>query len=180
MKPLYWRSVNSKDAGRPHLIHHHRSRWNEMTQNEWDDCGEVLEWNLWRVKLEKPQEKPIHTPFLPSRNPHWVKKYILSLCLTQSRVEGWVMMKRLHFKVCEWQGYRPTTRDASSQRRTKIKWRKWVRRNGWMKSVAEENEREILPITKSTWNDGDTNSGPQRWEPNVYPLPTWNRIIINY
>ena len=34
-EPLYWRSVNSKDAGQPCLSHHHRGWWNEMKWMGW-------------------------------------------------------------------------------------------------------------------------------------------------
>ena len=54
MMPLYWRSVNSKDASWPHLMHHHRGRWNEMNEMSvkkwWNEiCG--------RGQHEKPREK---------------------------------------------------------------------------------------------------------------------------
>ena len=32
MKPLYWKSVNRKGAGRPRLTHNHRGGWNEMNE----------------------------------------------------------------------------------------------------------------------------------------------------
>ena len=38
MKPLYWRSVNSKGAGRPRLSHHHKGWWNE-TKWMWRNGG---------------------------------------------------------------------------------------------------------------------------------------------
>ena len=60
--PLF-RSVNRKDASRPHLTHHHKGRWNE--RNEWDECGEMVEWNLWQQKLGEPHEKPTQPPFHP-------------------------------------------------------------------------------------------------------------------
>ena len=69
-KPLYWRSVNSKDSGRPCLKHHHRGVWNGIKRNEWNECGEMVKWNLWQGKWEKPLEKPTQAPFPPSRNLH--------------------------------------------------------------------------------------------------------------
>ena len=60
MKPLYWRSVNCKDAGWPHLTHHHRGGWNEMN-------GMIL--NKWWIQIcgmgkqEESRQKPIQTPF---------------------------------------------------------------------------------------------------------------------
>ena len=44
MKPLFWRSVNSKDASRPCLTHHYRGGWNQMNErsveNWWNEiCG---------------------------------------------------------------------------------------------------------------------------------------------
>ena len=35
MKPLYWRSVNNKDAGRPRLTHYNRGEWNETKWMRW-------------------------------------------------------------------------------------------------------------------------------------------------
>ena len=35
MKPLYYRSVSSKGAGRPRLTHHHKGRWNETKWMRW-------------------------------------------------------------------------------------------------------------------------------------------------
>ena len=35
MKPLYCRSVSSKDAGRPRLTHHHKGGWNETKWMRW-------------------------------------------------------------------------------------------------------------------------------------------------
>ena len=45
MKPLYLVSVNSKGSGRPRLTLHHKGWWNEM--DEIDECGKIVEWNLW-------------------------------------------------------------------------------------------------------------------------------------
>ena len=64
MKPLYYRSVSSKGAGRPRLMHHHKGGWNETKWMRWV-------WrNGGRGKREKPREKPTQTPFRPPRNPH--------------------------------------------------------------------------------------------------------------
>ena len=67
MKPLYYRSVSSKGAGRPCLTHHHKGGWNEtkwMSVEKWwnEICG--------RGKWEKPREKPTQTPFRPP-SPTW-------------------------------------------------------------------------------------------------------------
>ena len=35
MKPLYYRSVSSKGAGRPRLTHHQKGRWNETKWMRW-------------------------------------------------------------------------------------------------------------------------------------------------
>ena len=35
MKPLYRRSVNSKDVSQPHMMHHHRGKWNETKWTRW-------------------------------------------------------------------------------------------------------------------------------------------------
>ena len=35
MRPLYYRSVSSKGAGRPRLMHHHKDRWNETKWMRW-------------------------------------------------------------------------------------------------------------------------------------------------
>ena len=35
MKPLYYRSVSSKGAGRPRLSHHHKGGWNETKWMRW-------------------------------------------------------------------------------------------------------------------------------------------------
>ena len=35
MKPLYYRSVSSKGAGRPRLTHHHKGWWNETKWMRW-------------------------------------------------------------------------------------------------------------------------------------------------
>ena len=64
MKPLYWRSVKSKDADRPRPTYHHRGEEiNEMTMEKWwsEICG--------MGKQEKPREKPTQTQFDPSQNP---------------------------------------------------------------------------------------------------------------
>ena len=61
MKPLDYRSVSSKGAGRPRLMHHHKGWWNETKW--WNEiCG--------RGKRETPREKPTQTPSRPPRNPH--------------------------------------------------------------------------------------------------------------
>ena len=57
IKPLYWRFLFSKVAGWPPLTHHHRDRWNGMKRNKWDECGEMVEWNLWRGKTEEIPKK---------------------------------------------------------------------------------------------------------------------------
>ena len=71
MKPLYYRTVSSKGAGRPRLTHHHKGWWNGTKWMRW-----VFEkwWNeiCGRGKREKPREKPTQTPFRPPRNPHGV------------------------------------------------------------------------------------------------------------
>ena len=36
MKPLYYRSVSSKGAGRPRLMHHHKGGWNETKWIRWE------------------------------------------------------------------------------------------------------------------------------------------------
>ena len=36
MKPLYYRSVSSKGAGRPRLTHHHKGGWNETKLMKWE------------------------------------------------------------------------------------------------------------------------------------------------
>ena len=67
MKLLYWMSVNSKDAGRPCLMHHHRGGWNEM-----DEMNVEKWWNkiCGRGKQGKPREKPTQAPFRPPWNSH--------------------------------------------------------------------------------------------------------------
>ena len=66
------RSVMSRDAFRPYLMHHHRGWWNEMKQSEWDECGEMWNEICGRGKWEKPREKPTQTPFHLPPKPHWV------------------------------------------------------------------------------------------------------------
>ena len=68
MKPLCWRSVNNKAAGRPCHMHHHRGdhEMNEMSfEKFWNEIN-------GREKLEKLREKPTRTSFRPPRNPHGV------------------------------------------------------------------------------------------------------------
>ena len=48
LQPIYLRSVNSKDTGRPRLMHHLRE--DEIKLNELDECGEMVEWNLLQSK----------------------------------------------------------------------------------------------------------------------------------
>ena len=65
MKLLYWRSVNSKGAGRPRLSHHHRGWWKEMNETSvekwWHEiCG--------RGKREKSRDKHSQTLLRPLRN----------------------------------------------------------------------------------------------------------------
>ena len=69
MKPLYYRYVSSKRAGRPRLTHHHKGWWNET-----DEMSVEKWWNeiSGRGKREKPREKPTQIPFRPPRNPHGV------------------------------------------------------------------------------------------------------------
>ena len=33
-------------------MHHDRGGWNETKEKEWDECGKVMEWNLWQEKME--------------------------------------------------------------------------------------------------------------------------------
>ena len=68
MKPLYYRSVSSKGAGRPRLTHHHKGGWNETKWMRWVWRNEICVTG----KREKPREKPTQTPFRPPRNPHGV------------------------------------------------------------------------------------------------------------
>ena len=62
MKPLYLRSVVSKDAGRPRLTHHHRAdEMNEVNVEKWwnENCD--------KVKREKPRQKSTQTSFRSTR-----------------------------------------------------------------------------------------------------------------
>ena len=58
MKPLCWRSVESKDAGRPSLTHHYRSGWND-NGTKWIRCV----WRNGRMKfvVGKTGETPRET-----------------------------------------------------------------------------------------------------------------------
>ena len=69
MKPQYYRSVSSKGAGRPRLMHHHKGGWNETKWMRWvwRNGGKKI---CGRGKREKPREKSTQTPFRPPRNPH--------------------------------------------------------------------------------------------------------------
>ena len=69
MKPRDYRSVSSKGAGRPRLMHHHKGKWNEM-----DEMSVEKWWNeiCGRGKREKPPEKPTQTPIRPPQNPRGV------------------------------------------------------------------------------------------------------------
>ena len=49
-----------------------RVKWNEMKRNVWDECGEMVEWNLWKVKTGETPRKTYPNPFRPPRNPHGV------------------------------------------------------------------------------------------------------------
>ena len=69
MKPQYYRSVSSKDAGRPRLTHHHKGGWNETKWMRW----------VWRnggMKCvvgengRKPVKNNTQTPFRPPRKTH--------------------------------------------------------------------------------------------------------------
>ena len=42
-------------------------KWNEMI---WDECGEMVERNLWYEKTGETPRKPTQTPFRPPQNPH--------------------------------------------------------------------------------------------------------------
>ena len=71
MKPIYRRSVNSKDTGRPHLTHH--QRWMKWNETKW------MRWVRRNVEIKfvvgengKITRKPTQTQFCPPRNPHGV------------------------------------------------------------------------------------------------------------
>ena len=70
IKPLYWRSANSKYAGRPRVTH--ITEADEMKGNETNECGEMMEGNLWHGKQRDTREKSTQTPFRSPRNPHGV------------------------------------------------------------------------------------------------------------
>ena len=40
-----------------------------MKLNEWDECEELVQWNLWQGKTGETPRKPIQMPFRPLRNP---------------------------------------------------------------------------------------------------------------
>ena len=65
MKPLYWRSLNSKDSGLT------ITGENEMKRN-WDECGEIVEWNLWQRKRVETLRKTYPDSVSSPRNPHGV------------------------------------------------------------------------------------------------------------
>ena len=51
------------------------TRADEMKRNGWDECGEMVKWNLWKGKREKPREKPTQTPFRPPRtHMEWLRR----------------------------------------------------------------------------------------------------------
>ena len=67
---LYWRSVNSKDASRSRLSH---STWeDEMKRYEWAECGEMLEWNLWKGKTGETPRKLAQSS--PTKKPRGVNE----------------------------------------------------------------------------------------------------------
>ena len=58
MKPLYWRSVNSKDAGRPRLSHQHRDKWNKTKWMAWRNVGMKFVIGENRINSEKNLPRP--------------------------------------------------------------------------------------------------------------------------
>ena len=66
MKPLYYRSVSSKGAGRPRLTHHHKGWWNETKwmRRVWRNGGMKF---VVGENGRNPREKPTQTPFRPPR-----------------------------------------------------------------------------------------------------------------
>ena len=72
MKPLCWRSVNSRDAGWPRLRHRHRGGWNEMNLIGWDVCVEIVEWNFWQRKTELTARNTYPDFFSSTLNSHGV------------------------------------------------------------------------------------------------------------
>ena len=44
--------------------------WNKMKRNEWDECGEMVEWNLREVKKGEPRENLLPSPIRPPRTRH--------------------------------------------------------------------------------------------------------------
>ena len=47
---------------------------NEIKRNECDECGEMVEWNLWQGKMRRTGGKPTQTQIRPPRNPYGVTR----------------------------------------------------------------------------------------------------------
>ena len=69
MKPLYYRSVNSKGADRPRLTHHHKGGWNETKWMRWVWRNDGMKFVVGE-NGRNLRKKPTQTPFRPPRNPH--------------------------------------------------------------------------------------------------------------
>ena len=117
MKPLYYRSVSSKDAGRPRLTHHHKGRWNETKWTRWvwrnggmkvvvGENGRNPEKKLprprfvhhethmeWpRRELETPAEKAGNTKFQP--------REVFALQIWSEREKIWGVRERENTSQC--------------------------------------------------------------------------------
>ena len=89
MRPLYWRSVNMKDADRPYLKHHHKVGWNERKWMRWVCRNGGMKF-VAGENGRNSRGKPTQTPFRSPRNPYGV---------TESRalgpIDGWRASNRL-------------------------------------------------------------------------------------
>ena len=90
MKPLYYRSVSSKGAGRPRLTHHHKGWWNETKWMRWVWRNGV--WNLWQEKMGKiPRKTQFGSFHHETRNLHG---------LTETRTRDPSGVRRVSNNLC--------------------------------------------------------------------------------
>ena len=148
MKPLYYRSVSSKGAGGPRLMHHHKGGWNGTKWMRW----------VWRnggMKFVVGENgiNPVKTPFRPPRNPHGGTE-----TRTRDPSGGRRASNGLRHEAA-WMYYKPT---KFNQNRWSHFWEipklKKTARDIYMRTLYVEFERDRSIGLGSTFGDGHTRT----------------------
>ena len=135
MKPLYWRSENSKDPDRP-WRHGPLARWIKWRAFDVGEAKEGLENELWRSSARSPNFR--HFTYVTTYSPS-----LPSLYLRQAHSTTLPLFHLRHSSSLNSPG-EPPMPDAPSQERIKwneTKWMRWMWRNCGMKFMAGENVR---------------------------------------